>query len=202
MKSTLCDNTAKNALSGFSLIELLIVLVIASISFAFIFKFSTQNARRLGVENAKSKIDERAQVAMTRLRYDVRYLGFDPAGTITGSFITTNSTTSFHFKGDIDGDNVLESICYQFSGTQLQRAVGDPTCSVYAPVVTNVKSPGSSSLFYYYDINGVVTATSANIRKIGVQITFETEAVDPTKNILQKNTVTVTENFVPRNLLL
>lgn len=184
---------------GFSYVEVLVAMIIASITFLLITRFSISNARRLGVEGAKSRIEERVQVAMTRFRYDVRYLAYDPNGVGSGSpYISTALTDSFAFLGDIDGDNALETVTYRKNGNVFERAVSDQNGGAYLPVATNLQTIS----FTYYDVNDNVTATLADIRKVEVQATFQTEGMDMTTNPSKFNILTVTESFVPRNLLL
>lgn len=188
-----------NRSAGFTFVELMVVTVISALLFIAAARFSVMTTRSLGVEGMKQRVEERVQVAMTRLRSDIRYMGYDPGGVAGGaSYVLTAQAQNLSFRGDIDADNVLETVTYRNNGGILERSVDDENGGAYYPVATNMKT----MTFTYYDINNAVTAVAANIRKIDINITFQSEGKDATHDPITFRILTVTETFIPRNLLL
>lgn len=184
---------------GFTFVEMLITLVIGALLFLGASKFSIMSTRSLAVESLKQRVEERVQVAMTRLRTDIRYLGYDPGATLSsGAYITNAAATNFAFRGDLDADNVLETVTYRQTGAVLERSVSNENGGAYSPVATNLQSMA----FTYFDSAGAATATLANIRKINIVITFQSEGKDALHDPITFRILTVKETFVPRNLLL
>lgn len=183
--------------SGFTLAEVLVVVVISAMVFTTIIRFSTENTRRLTRVSHESQMQDRMQVTIGRFRADVRDLAYDPAsvGTV-GTYITIAAATSLAFKGDIDGDNALETVSYRLAGTNMERSVSDQLGGNYSTLATGVQSIA----FSYRDINGNVTGTLANVRMIKLTLTFQSDSVDPGKNPPQFLTYSVNESIFPRNL--
>lgn len=179
--------------------EVLIVLVISAVVFAFIIRFSTINTRRIGVEGMKGRLEARVQVTMNRLRGDIRNLGLDPLGVgIASPYILIANAQTFSFKGDFNGDNALEVITYRVNGSNLERSASDIESGAYQPLSDHVQS----LTFRYYNIYGNVTAVLGNIRKIQMNASFQSEGMDETSNPIDWQLLNVFESFVPRNLIL
>ncbi len=184
---------------GFSFVEILIALLIASVGFAFVLRFSLEGSRRLSVEGMKSRIEERVQVALSRMRSDIRYLGYDPQGLGTSNpYITLAGAEQFSFIGDIDEDNALETVSYRKNNDVFERAVSDESSGAYFPLATHLES----LTLRYFDINGNTTANLGQIRKIGIEVVFKSEGMDPSSNPISWKILSASESFVPRNLLL
>lgn len=191
------DTRAK--LRGFSFVELLITMVLGAVLFLGASRFSIMSTRSLAVESMKQRVEERVQVAMTRLRSDIRYLAYDPSATLSsGTYITTAQAGTLVFRGDLDGDNVLETVTYRQQGSVFERSVDDENGGQFSPVATNLKA----LTFTYYDSAGAVTAVLANIKKIHLELTFQSEGKDALHDPITFRILTVKESFVPRNLLL
>ena len=188
----------KQKINGFTVIEVLVAVAIAAIAFLGVARFTITNTRQISVEAAKGRIEERVRITMHRFRNDIRYLGYDPAFSWSNAYIVTAGTEEFTFMGDIDQDDDLETITYQKNGDIFERAVDDQNGGDPLPLGTHLQSIA----FSYYDVNNNITATLEDIRKIKVDITFQSEGIDNTNNPSDFNILSVSESFVPRNLLL
>lgn len=133
---------------GFSLIELVIVIVIMGIISGIVGKILFQSFQTFIVSQNISNADWQGLLSMNVVTNDIHNIR-------SANDITTISASSFAFV-DMTGT----SVTYTLSGSSLQRNG------------LTLASGVSSIAFAYYDKNYTVTATAANVRYITFSATF------------------------------
>lgn len=157
--------------AGFTLLELIMVIMIISIISALGSRILSQGFT--SYFNSKNLIaaDWQARIALERMQRDIRAIR-------SPSDITTATASQLVFV-NTSGN----TIAYSLSGANLVRQSNAGAAQVLADGVTSL-------VFSYYDLNGVVTATLANIRYITISL-----------NVTLNNTnFSVTTSVYPRNL--
>ena len=168
---------------GFSLIELMVAMAIASIVLAAIYSLHAGLMKSYTSQNAAADVQEGMRAGIDFMAEDILMAGFNPMGT-AGAGIVAADATSIHFTSDrnmnggIDGSD-LEEIRYFLSGSQLiQELYGDNTTDDV--LVDNV----TSLAFSYFDSAAAPTqlvpplnATQlADIRTIALSMTVQAPA--------------------------
>ena len=132
--------------SGFTLIELIMVLVILGIIAAVTSKILATGLSGYLVSKNLTEADWQGQLGLERMVRDLRE-------TRSPSDITTATSTQFVFT-NISGS----SVTYQLTGTNLMRN-------------TQILASGVNSLtFNYYDANGTITAVTSAISYIRITL--------------------------------
>ena len=121
---------------GFTLIEMIIVIVILSIASAITIKFLTDSLRIYTMTvNQKTLLDE-GKLALERMCRDIR-----DAKTISGvtpssiTFIRNNST---FFDSGLPGDPAGETITFRLNGSVLEKVKASPSTTV--PVANHISA--------------------------------------------------------------
>ena len=183
---------------GFTMVELLITTAIIGIvmSGLYVMLASGEQSYLVGTNSAEAQ--QNLRLAVDRMIQDLRTAGYcptcasactPPAGNAFPA-ITAQSATGFTIQYDWDasyncatglGINTVGSVPFLGTATQrgenviwavtggnlTRREIGIDA----APVV--VASGIVSATFTYLDVNGTVTATSANIRRINIALTAQ-----------------------------
>jgi len=163
--------------AGFTVIEILMVIVILSLTFGTIYKSFEQLNRSCTTENVKAGIQQGARIAVEFMVQDIRMAGLDPMGTanagfsngIAGHLPTTNwieFTADVNFDGDV-GDT-FENIKYELIGNELKQTnhLGQ---EVMLDHVTDLT-------FTYLNSEDQTTTDINEIRSVIVSLTMEKPA--------------------------
>ncbi|MGH9521312.1 MAG: PilW family protein [Terriglobales bacterium] len=171
---------AKQPQSGFSLIELMIVLLVLSVMMGAVFQQINLVQQRNTAEQAKTDMFQESRSFMDQLTRDLHMAGYPnprnfAPGYVTGPNdthaavglvqVTSNSLT---FEGDVDGDGVIDSVQYYLNSTgnncpcmrrsQTQKISADPmsqgTAANYMEVQNVQNGTSANPIFQAYDING------------------------------------------------
>jgi len=197
----------KSGQSGFTLVELLIVIMISSLLLTGVVMLAATAGRTYSGEEIKASARQDARAAFDLMITDLTMAGFNPTQSANFTAFTVSSpapigptidATQLRIFMDLPPDTVNpadgvittgsnEDITYSLNGTDLQR-----NGQTVIPNVTNLS-------FTYRDSNGVVTATAADIRQIDVTMTVQASAPDPRTG--QTRLITLTSIVLPRNLL-
>lgn len=145
---------------GFTLVELLIVVVIAGIIFALASPLLQTGFNAFFTQQNLSDADWQGRLATERMSRDLRAIP-------TASNISTADSNQLSYV-----DSSSNIVNYQLSGTNLTLN-GD------------VLARGINSLtFTYYDANGAVTGLIANIRYIGIDLNITQNNTNTTLSTL------------------
>lgn len=141
--------------SGFSLVELMVVVVITTIVMTALVRFMATSdlfARRTW---AQGQANEIARVQLNRMAAALREVRY----SVTGAYpLVTMEPQRIIFYADVDADDTVERIRYELAGTQLIRGVTEPsgTPLTYdvgteeSNAVASYVRNGSEPVFTYY----------------------------------------------------
>jgi prepilin-type N-terminal cleavage/methylation domain-containing protein len=214
---------------GFTLAELLITTAIIGFVMAGLYVMLSTGQQSYSVGVSQVEAQQNVRLAVDRMVQDLRNAGYCPTcansctpvppATTPRPFeaITAQSATGFTIQNDWNGDynctaltgintagtvNYLgtvtqrgEQIIYDVSAGNLRRREMGVDG---APVV--LAGGIAAATFTYQDVNGAVTATSANIRRVVITITAQ-PAVQPAATQQGKALVTVQDTVRLRNRL-
>src|SRR5882762_10574315 len=104
--------------SGFSLLEMIIVLAILSLVLGVTMTAINDVSKRARVEEAKVDLTQESREFVEQMVRDLHQAGYPTAGmynaapavtsTIYAQGILTATATSISFEGDVDGDGVVD----------------------------------------------------------------------------------------------
>jgi prepilin-type N-terminal cleavage/methylation domain-containing protein len=169
---------------GFSLIELLVALVIASVCSLVIYSVFTISSRSYTTQGVTADVQQSVRAAMEVMLLDIRAAGLDP--TSSGNFgielaeaaklrFTSDSIDAGinDFNGVLDNTN-SERVTYVLQGSQLDQILYETTAGEESePLISDVQNLA----FTYFDAGGndlgspVPALQLADIRTINVSIT-------------------------------
>lgn len=145
---------------GFTLIEMVMVIVILGILAGLTAPIFSQGltAARLTTENLHTLA--KLRYATERLAREIRQINYNGSGYD----VSTMTTSSLAFT---KADTVNTTVSITSSGSNLTLAYGTPSAS-------GLLSDEVSSLnFAYYDVNGAVTASSAALAFVEIDLTLQ-----------------------------
>jgi type IV pilus assembly protein PilW len=165
---------------GFTLIELMVTLAVASIVMAAIYGVYATLTRSYTTENVAADVQQAARAAIDFMAEDIVMAGLDPQGAasaiVSAAAADIRFTADRNMNGTIDNSD-FEDINYFISGTRLiQRLYGDNTTDqTVADNVTNLT-------FQYLDADDndlgdpVPAANLTDIRTVIISMTVEEPA--------------------------
>jgi type IV pilus assembly protein PilW len=188
---------------GFTLIELMVGMAIASVLMAAIFTFYRGQLKSHITQQERVNMQQDARVGMYMMTREIRMAGYDPQNTGDFTILIANADTIF-FQSDMDGDGTPasdEHFLYSLNGDNLARSnVLPPSPS---PVALNI-----DDLNFVYldgagtvlddDGNGNVLANMAAIRS--VQITLVARTAERGLMYREKDSIRLTAAVKVRNL--
>ena len=173
---------------GFSLIELMVAMAMASIVLVAIYSLHATLLKSYTSQNAAADVQEGMRAGIDFMAEDILIAGFNPMGT-AGAGIVAADATSIHLTSDRNMNGVLdtgalphqdlEEIRYFLSGSQLiQELYGDNTTDDV--LVDNV----TSLTFTYFDsavppnqlVPPLNSTQLADIRTIALSMTVQAPA--------------------------
>jgi prepilin-type N-terminal cleavage/methylation domain-containing protein len=176
--------------SGFTLIEVLIAMAIATIGITVVTYF-TLDISRFGIDLGNRLETEReSELLLRTILTEIRSMG--PAAN--GAYpIATATGTSFTFYTDVDADNVLEQVRYFIDGMTLKRGVTEPSGipAQYPPASETIRESvhylvAGTTVFSFYPegdptVTGPLSApvNIADIRMVGISLTTDKDPAGP-----------------------
>ena len=197
---------------GFSLLELLIVLVVFSFIIGGLFNVLHRSQDRYQFEQDVAEAQETARNSVDMMAREIRLagfpkttcydsaLGYTTASSQVSAGFTTSNSSDMIFEGDINEDGVVDVVEYRLNGANLERsAVAKPGGGVAAtPSFKTLAENVRTLSFTYQDSAGSATTTPANVRTVQVNLNLSTNKVDPESRRLR--TVAVNTTAIARNL--
>ncbi len=161
---------------GFSLIELIVALVISSIILTGIYSVYSTNQKVFATQQQVVEMEQNLRAANFMLVNDLRMAGYDPTGDASAGIVNLG-TNAITITMDLDDDDAFtstgESITYALAildGTQ--KLFRNPSAP---PVADEVIADNIDELnFVYFDGDGTVTTTAADVRSIQISIVART----------------------------
>lgn len=165
-----------NNKNGFTLVEILVAMAIASIVMAAIFVTHQAQVQGKITQEVTLEMQQGGRAAIDLMTRELRMAGCDPRGTADSGFVAA-TTGEIHFTMDIrgggttgnepDGDTLdaFEEVRYAINGNgALGRETGG--AGGLQPVLRNVDALD----FVYLDANGAVTTILADIRSVQISL--------------------------------
>jgi type IV pilus assembly protein PilW len=172
---------------GFSLIELMVAMAIASILIAGIYTFYRSQLRSHVTQLVVVDMQQGARVAMYMMTREIRMAGCDPQNN-TGAAIRIANASEIAFDSDEDGNGAIDENTERFYyGMQTGNLVRGSWEDDLTPDDLNLVALNIDALnFVYLDSAGNVTANLADIRS--VQITLVARSGDQVPVLMNRQT--------------
>lgn len=190
----LSELRSRNA--GFTLVELLAVMLISGFVLAAIYTIFISQDRAFRAQEQVAEMDQNIRAAMDLMTREVRLAGYKTS-TATFNGIATAQPSTIRILADINQDGIIlgdtEDITYSYNAGTLQIWRNGASL----PIAENI----TSLTFVYTLVDGTTTSTPgnlANIRKVTISITAQTAYRDLGTG--QYRTITLTSDVTPRNL--
>jgi len=189
--------------SGFTLVEMLVVIFIAGIVSYLVINFQINifSLNKTSTDSMNAQTD--ARNTLKTMSAEIRSMSAANDGSYA---ISLASTSSLIFFDDIDNDTIKERIRYFMSGSTLKKGVIEPTGSPLTYNTANEKTStlvndvanGSTPIFYYYDKNydgtSAPLATPINIpqvRLIKVYVVIDKDSKRPPAPIVVTTQISI-----------
>ena len=207
-----------NFSSGFTLVELLIVLAIFGVLMGMIFGSLAESQNMSAIARDESEMNQNLQDVFGLMTSEMRAIGFPPPSYYDQSFLQNPgspknlvaqglveaSSSVLKFQGDINGDRTVDYVHYYVSGSaapySLHRFAGslNPDGSLPGGSAQKLSEQVESLRFRYFDRSGNETANLPDISIIELSVTLRTRQVDPLTRIY--HTVSESTRIHPQNL--
>ena len=204
--------------SGFTLVELLIVLAIFGVLIGMIFSSLTEGQNVSAIARDEAEMQQNLQDVLALMTSEMRTIGFPPASYYDQSYLQNPSSPKnlvaqglveatssvLKFQGDINGDKTVDYVHYYVSGSappySLHRFAGgmNPDGSLPAGSAQKISEQVESLQFRYFDRSGNETAQLPNIATIELRVTMRTRQLDPLTKI--RRTLSESTRVHPQNL--
>jgi type IV pilus assembly protein PilW len=176
---------------GFSLVELLVVIVIAGIVMTSVYSMLFTQQRSYQVQEQVVEVQQGLRAGLDLLLYELRMAGYDPDDDdLAGITAASAESVTFTLVADDDGEDndsdttvdepgELKTVEYSLydaytdGDNDLGRQVGS-SASTKRAVAENIEAVE----FQYFDEDGNVTAVLDEIRSIQVAILARTNRID------------------------
>ena len=184
--------------SGFTLTEMLVAMIFIGVLFAVFATVVSSTLRHNDEIEEQTVLQAEARASIDQIAQDLRaaYTGDDAVAPIESlsatqvTFLSANRTTPLH----------LRRVSYRLSGGTLQRRQAISSDTDGAPWVipalpgwqTRVQRVVNSTVFTYYDDDGVVTNVPANVATVGITVEVAT-ATSSTRHFTYQSSVSLRE---------
>jgi prepilin-type N-terminal cleavage/methylation domain-containing protein len=197
MKKNRCE-------AGFSLLELMIVLLVLSVMMGAVFSQIRNVQVRSSAEQTKLDLFQESREFMDQLERDLHEAGYpnsrnfgsgqvvnginEPANAVGLVKIDVNE---LWFEGDVDGDGVVDSVQYQYDGT----STGCP-CLKRSSVQKVAASPLSQGSSFQTEVQHVQNGTSIfrAYKADGSQVTLPVDLISAPTTIASIKTIRIELN--------
>jgi len=187
--------------SGFTLIEMLLVVLLLSIVVGAVFSQIDRAQVRYRVEDQKVDLTQQEREFIDQFTRDLHQAGYPSAPMYGGSAtanqvalgVTSLSSNDIVFEGDVDGDGLVDVVEYSyFDGSGWTSSAPNPCPCIRrsqlakgaagpATTYTQVQNVIGTSFFTAFDVNGnsiTLPVSAGNLSKIKtVQLALTTQGV-------------------------
>ena len=179
--------------AGFTIVELLVALMVASLVVAATFTVLRQGEQGYLFAAAQLEAQQNARVALERMAREIRAAGFDPTGAGFPAIVSP-APTSFTIQNDWNGNGVIDAnneiVTYLLRSTTLRRNAGGGA----QPVIEGVQA----LTFTYLDGDGASTTVPERIRTVTIDLTVR-QSLTPGASVLDGPAVTMRTQARLRN---
>jgi len=158
---------------GFTLIEVLISVLIASVLMLVLNRFIVESYKSLTFASEQEEAVENARDALDIMITEIRSANFSQQGAYA---LLKTEEQDFIYYSDVDADGATEKIRYFLEESELKRVVTEPglsmdysgvgSTSTIASYMNNQEEP----IFTYYDSDYLEVETINDIRLVNIQL--------------------------------
>jgi len=181
-------NSINTSQKGFSLIELMVAMAIASVLMAGIYTFYNNQLKTHITQQEMVDMQQDARAAMYMMTREIRMAGYDPQYN-SGATIRTANAAAIAFDSDENADGEIDSDeCFYYgldNDTLVRGGWNTPLAPVpedLNPVALNIDALN----FVYLNNDGITASDLADIRS--VQITLVARSGDNVPVLMRKHT--------------
>lgn len=166
-------NSAANEASGFTLVEILVAMVSASVLLAAVVGLFTTLNKSYTKQTVAADVQQVVRAGIDFMAENIRMAGLDPAGTGLFGIADPPGSNSIDFTGDMNLNGVLdnpsvapdppERISYYLDGNQVKRSANG-SVETLVDHVTDLT-------FTYFDADDLETTTAGDIRTVQISMT-------------------------------
>jgi len=203
---------------GFSLVELLMVLVIFSVLLGAVFSSLNEGQHGAQISKDETEMQQELQDVFSLMTSELRTTGFPPESYYDTQYLLNPGTRKnlvaqglvliapqeIRFQGDIDGDGTVDYVRYYLSGSSapysLNRFGGaiKPDGSLPGGSPQKLSEQVESFQLRYFNSSGLETSNLADVTNIEIRLTLRARHVDPLSHVYR--TVSETTRIRPLNL--
>jgi prepilin-type N-terminal cleavage/methylation domain-containing protein len=204
--------------TGFSLVELLIVIAVFSSVLGFLFASLGEGQNVSAISRDEAEMQQNLQDILTLMTSELRSAGFPPENYYDAQFSQDPSTNknliakglveitpqAIKFQGDINGNGKVDFVHYYLSGSSapyyLNRFGGEINNDGSLPggSAQKLSEQVESLQFKYFTQSGIETLNLQDVVTIEIHLTMRTLRLDPFLGIYR--TVSESSRIRPLNL--
>jgi prepilin-type N-terminal cleavage/methylation domain-containing protein len=158
---------------GFTLIEVLISILIASVLMLVLNRFIIQSYKSITFASEQEEAIENARDALDLMITEIRSANFSQQGAYA---LLITEEQDFIYYSDVDSDGATEKIRYFLEENELKRVVTEPGLSMdysgagSTSTIASYINNQEESIFTYYDSNYLETNIINDIRLVNIQL--------------------------------
>jgi len=170
--------SGRRGLSGFSLLEMMVSLVILTAVLAVVVEGMIQMQQRNSSENSKVDTVQQTRDFVDQMSRDIHDVGYPPGRVVNNNPGCANnpsvscglimfSPTQIRYEGDLDGTGTVYQVWMQL----LVPASGNCPCTLQRGVLTKAAALGGAQPTYFAQVNGVLNSgngTGGSLYPIGL----------------------------------
>jgi type IV pilus assembly protein PilW len=175
---------SRNMMRGFSLVELMVVLVLTSMSAAAIYRVFVSFSTSYDIQDQVTELQQNLRVGMPKMIRDIRMAGYDP-NEIGGIGFTTMSTNTIIFGyGSTTVGYTIADLPVSDPDGMMDLGRSTDGGATYSSIIENIEALN----FVYLDSAGAVTAgTDVRSVQIAMVVKATSESYGYTNNETYSN---------------
>ena len=211
-------HSSQGRISGFSLVELLVVLAVFGIVAGMVFSSLGRGQETADIAKQEGFMTANLEDIFALFNSEIRAIGFPPESYFDADYLQNPGTPrnlvshgllsmgalSLEFEGDINGNGKVDYVRYYLTGTSPPYSL----CRLAGELHTDGSLPGGSAQklseqvenleFAFFDRSGIPTGSVKDVMTIEVRMTLRSRNRDPISKIYR--TINQVTRIHPSNL--